>query len=45
MQYIRKLRLAKAEQNGVIGATDYYHVLAKLHQLPNELVNPDNFRF
>jgi hypothetical protein len=40
-----KLRLTKVEQNSLVGATGYYHVLAIPHQPTNELMGRDKFRF
>jgi hypothetical protein len=40
-----KLRLTKAEQNGLIAAPRHYHILAIPHQPANEFVGPESFRF
>jgi hypothetical protein len=40
-----KPRLTKLEQNGLIGAIGDHHVFPKPHQLMNELISPDSFRF
>jgi hypothetical protein len=40
---IGKSGLTKVDQNGSIGATGYYHVLAIPHQPMNEVVTPEYF--
>jgi hypothetical protein len=39
---IGTLILAKAKENGLIGVTGYYNILAISHQPTNEFMSPDN---
>jgi hypothetical protein len=42
---IEKLRFTKVEDNGLIVAASYYHIVAIPHQPTEEFVNPNSLGF